>query len=124
MKAKIIFYSALLIILTPFYLLAQTPDTTYKQQKNQQINESEQRTAQYQLEDEDEWTSGISDEERRNMDKQMIKELKKSERKLEAELRRVDKQIVKLKHEQLRLEQDRVNIKNDQKRIQEEIRKL
>lgn len=124
MKAKIIFYSALLIILTPFYLLAQTPDTTYKQQKNQQINESEQRTAQYQLEDENEWTSGISDEERRNMDKQMIKELKKSERKLEAELRRVDKQIVKLKHEQLRLEQDRVNIKNDQKRIQEEIRKL
>lgn len=124
MKAKITFYSALLIILTPFYLLAQTPDTTYKQQKNQQINESEQRTAQYQLEDEDEWTSGISDEERRNMDKQMIKELKKSERKLEAELRRVDKQIVKLKHEQLRLEQDRVNIKNDQKRIQEEIRKL
>lgn len=124
MKAKITFYSALLIILTPFYLLAQTPDTTYKQQKNQQINESEQRTAQYQLEDENEWTSGISDEERRNMDKQMIKELKKSERKLEAELRRVDKQIVKLKHEQLRLEQDRVNIKNDQKRIQEEIRKL
>lgn len=125
MKTKTTFYLLLLILITPFYLAAQTPDTTYqyKQEGVKQINQGEQETVEYRLEDESEWRGEVTAEERRNMDKQMIKELRKSERKLEAELKRVDKQIVKLKHEQLRLEQDRENIKRDQKRIREEMKR-
>jgi hypothetical protein len=126
MKTKTTIYLAFMLVFIPFWLSAQTPDTTYqyKQKSAQQVVEPVEETAQYELENEDEWSSQITDEERRNMDKQMVKELRKSERRLESDLKRVDKQIVKSKHEQLKLEQERTNIKRDQKRIQEEIRKL